>query len=97
MSGLSDATDGQPVTIGTASIAHNLSDADIATEAQAAGFYAVAYEWNRETVISYRGTDNVDFLTTQAGGSDFRNVIGAGVPMVSQAGLASRGRAMAAA
>jgi len=25
---------------------------------QAAGFYAVAYQWNGETVISYRGTDN---------------------------------------
>lgn len=24
---------------------------------QAAGFYAVAYQWNGETVISYRGTD----------------------------------------
>ncbi|MDZ7602045.1 MAG: hypothetical protein U1A06_11805 [Hoeflea sp.] len=25
---------------------------------QAAGFYAVDYQWNGETVISYRGTDN---------------------------------------
>ena len=28
-------------------------------EWQAAGFYAVAYQWNGETVISYRGTDNL--------------------------------------
>lgn len=26
--------------------------------AEAAGFYAVAYQWNGQTVISYRGTDN---------------------------------------
>ncbi|GJL61950.1 MAG: hypothetical protein NPIRA04_06040 [Nitrospirales bacterium] len=31
---------------------------DISPEAQAAGFYAVAYEWDGETIISYRGTDN---------------------------------------
>jgi hypothetical protein len=25
----------------------------------AAGFYAIAYNWNGETVISYRGTDRL--------------------------------------
>lgn len=27
-------------------------------QAQSAGFYAIAYNWNGETVIAYRGTDN---------------------------------------
>jgi hypothetical protein len=27
---------------------------------QSAGFYALAYEWNGETIISIRGTDNLD-------------------------------------
>ncbi|MEM1195597.1 MAG: hypothetical protein AAGH57_05795 [Pseudomonadota bacterium] len=30
---------------------------NITSEARAAGFYAIAYEWNGETIISYRGTD----------------------------------------
>ncbi len=29
-------------------------------DAVAAGFYAVSYDWNGETVISYRGTDTAD-------------------------------------
>lgn len=31
---------------------------DISQEAQAAGFYAAAYSYNNETVISYRGTNS---------------------------------------
>lgn len=27
----------------------------------AAGFYAASYSWNGQTIISYRGTDNIDF------------------------------------
>lgn len=42
----------------------------IGSEDRDAGFYAVAYQWNGETVISYRGTDNANRL---AGGSDFWN------------------------
>ena len=34
-------------------------DSDNGNEAQAADFYAIAYEYNNETVISYRGTDNI--------------------------------------
>ena len=30
---------------------------------QAAGFYAIAYQWNNETVISYRGTNFPDLST----------------------------------
>lgn len=32
----------------------------ITEEAQAAGFYAIAYNWNGETIIAYRGSDNID-------------------------------------
>ena len=41
---------------------------DISPTAQAAGFYASAYSWNGETIISYRGT-NLDF--SQDGASFF--------------------------
>ena len=37
--------------------------------AVAAGFHAVAYSWNGQTVISYRGTDNF-FPGGNAGGFD---------------------------
>lgn len=40
--------------IGTATFNQDKGDA----EAQAAGFYAVAYNFGGQTVISYRGTDN---------------------------------------
>lgn len=47
--------------IGNATITTTLSDVSetFEADAQAAGFYAVAYQWNGETVISYRGTDNL--------------------------------------
>jgi hypothetical protein len=34
------------------------------TEAQDAGFYAIAYDWNGETIVSYRGTDDYSSSTT---------------------------------
>ena len=50
---------------------------DIEGIAEVAGFYAVAYQWNGETVISYCGTDNANL---RASGSDFWNgwTLGAG-------------------
>jgi hypothetical protein len=33
------------------------SDVDPDTDGVNAGFYAIAYDWNGETVISYRGTN----------------------------------------
>ena len=45
------------VKIGDATIIYNLIDAGIRAEAIAAGFYAIAYSYKGETVISYRGTD----------------------------------------
>jgi hypothetical protein len=56
--------------------------------ARSAGFYAVAYDWNGKTVISYRGTD---YLTeTNSIGGDMLNDYGVGVgsPFGPQAGLA---------
>lgn len=34
------------------------SDSSEGSSERAAGFYAVAYDWDGETIISYRGTDN---------------------------------------
>ena len=51
--GLGDAVD---TLVGNARIISRVSS-DPNGEAQAAGFYALAYQWNGETVISYRGTD----------------------------------------
>jgi hypothetical protein len=61
--------------IGNATVVQDAQD--IEGIAEAAGFYAVAYQWNGETVISYRGTDNPNPL---AEGSDFWNgwTLGAG-------------------
>ena len=42
--------------IGTARV----SAQNITQSAQQAGFYAIAYEWNNETIISYRGTNFPD-------------------------------------
>ena len=63
VSGLSQAAGTQ---IGIATVIRNSEDPDGA--AQAAGFYAYAYSWNGETIISYRGT-NLDF--SQDGASFF--------------------------
>ncbi|RWC64200.1 calcium-binding protein [Mesorhizobium sp.] len=58
---------------------------------QTAGFYAIAYDWNGETVISYRGTDNPDFFGAETGASDVWHgwITGAGV-QGSQSELAFR-------
>ena len=32
---------------------------DISSAAKAVGFYALSYEWNGQTVISYRGTNQI--------------------------------------
>ncbi len=59
-SGIGDGPDGlgESGSIGNANILARPNEIDIA-DWQAAGFYAVAYQWNGETVISYRGTDNL--------------------------------------
>ncbi len=67
VAGLSNAVG---TLIGTAHIARRTEDGDIL--AQQAGFYGIAYDWNGETVISFRGTDNFSANPTQ-GGSDVLN------------------------
>jgi hypothetical protein len=42
--------------LGTATIKTD-SVIELGANAQAAGFYAIAYDWNGEKVISFRGTD----------------------------------------
>ena len=57
-----DSTNGQEERnrfIGTARVT-NQSDEEAGTPGVDAGFYAIAYEWNNETVISYRGTNFPD-------------------------------------
>jgi hypothetical protein len=63
---------GESGQVGTATISFTLSDVsqEFAAEAEAAGFHAVAYEWNGQRVISYRGTDpaNPAALASDIGG-----------------------------
>ncbi|MBN9219437.1 MAG: hypothetical protein J0I79_15950 [Mesorhizobium sp.] len=55
---------------------------------QAAGFYAAAYDWNGETVISYRGT-NADTLSKFVADAWNGYLVGAGRPFQEQAFLAA--------
>ncbi|MFB0613000.1 hypothetical protein [Aurantiacibacter poecillastricola] len=57
--------------IGNATILTDANDPE--GVAQAAGFYAIAYEWNDETIISYRGTNFES--TVPPGGSVFDSPI----------------------
>ena len=58
-----------------------------------AGFYAVAYEWNGEKVVSYRGTDNLNPLSGFEGGLDFFSYgIGIGQPFALTGGLTEQAR-----
>lgn len=70
--------------IGSATILTDASTELDPAAAQAAGFYAIAYEWNGETVISYRGTDSP--LDAIAFG------IGAGQPFALTGGLTDQAR-----
>jgi len=53
---LGDSTTGQD-EIGRFIGSAQIIEQRINSEAQASGFYAIAYDWNGETVISYRGTN----------------------------------------
>ncbi|MDR4487071.1 MAG: hypothetical protein R3B83_06045 [Nitrospirales bacterium] len=75
--------------IGTASIG---SEELLPAASQSAGFYAVAYQWNDDSIISYRGTDNPGLWADDiAGGSDVWNGYGLGVgsPYAEQGRLAA--------
>jgi Lipase (class 3) len=74
-----------------------LATTTLDTDNQAArniGFYAIAYDWNGEKVISYRGTDNYslsnDIGTSGTGASDITSgwSVSLGVLPGTQAGTA---------
>ncbi len=82
ISGLSEASDGS-IGISGIKVVANLESFDLDEEAEAAGFYAIAYNatdgsqidgFNTgDVVISYRGTDNPDPFTIADGASDLWN------------------------
>lgn len=62
-------SDNQGVKVGNATVFRNKGDA----EAQAQGFYAIAYSYNGQTIISYRGTDENFVTPWGTNGSDLVN------------------------
>lgn len=88
IAGLNEAVGTQ---IGNASITKRLQDVSATFEpnSQAAGFYALAYDWNGQRVISYRGTNLVGNLPAA---NDVVNgwPIGLGSPAASQGLLAAQ-------
>jgi hypothetical protein len=55
---LTDLSDSLGTRLGDAKIIDSAGD----KSAQDIGFYAIAYDWNGKTVISFRGTDNPNIL-----------------------------------
>jgi hypothetical protein len=77
---IASTNDGTAEAIGTAKISQQ-SDVAPGSPGFKAGFYAISYYWNGQTIISYRGTDNfLPWRTSVNGGSDVLNgwVAGAG-------------------
>ena len=72
--GLSDEIGTQ---IGDATISNRTSSLPNSPEVDAS-FYAVAYEWDGETIISYRGTDSLATLPWSDQGGDIWNGYGTG-------------------
>ena len=82
-------------TTGQSEAGRNLGNAKILSfqiplASAASGFYAIAYNWNGETVISYRGTN---FDVANGGAELLKDIfdgwtLGAGYPAASQANLA---------
>jgi len=87
--GLPDGLGEAGYRIGNAEI----KDVDLPNGSQAAGFYALANEWQGQTVISYRGTDQLlSNLWSDDVGSDIWNAYlgGAGEPVTQQSVLAAQ-------
>jgi hypothetical protein len=77
-----------PIKLGTA----NFLDQSGTSAPADKGFYGIAYSWNGEKVISYRGTDNYGFSNDPvAGATDLLNgwVAGLGYTSASQLGMAA--------
>jgi len=87
--------DAKGTAIGPAKISDRIQDFEgFASQAEAAGFYASAYEVDGAVVISYRGTDKniaLDTFWSDAPGSDLWNGYGTflGSPLTEQARLAA--------
>ena len=83
---LGEFSDSIGTKIGNAEIYRNGGGA----EAQSKGFYAAAYSYEGETIISYRGTDELVDLDDPIIGGDIWNGygVGAGSPEGNQAALA---------
>ncbi|UJW73550.1 calcium-binding protein [Rhizobium sp. SL42] len=84
---------GEGERIGFATLSSQ-SDLQAGSEGVAAGFYAVAYDWNGVTVISYRGTDvllNTPWDDNPSIGGEIWNayLTGLGDPLTTQAVLAA--------
>ncbi len=80
------------LTIGNATI-YAQTDTDPNSDEVGAGFYAIAYEWNGEKIISFRGTDNLNPSSGFEGGLDFWSYgIGAGQPFAITGGLTEQAR-----
>jgi hypothetical protein len=87
--GITMVGDDAPQTkLGTATILQSNGTADSVWK----GFYGIAYNWNGEKVISYRGADNPDKLNDPvSGANDILNgwVAGLGYTSASQLGMAA--------
>ena len=98
--GIKGLSDNQSTGIGDANVTTTSTSALIDPVTgqpvdKTAGFYAVAYNWNGQTVISYRGTDNAaptGASDITKGGSDFWNgwTLSAGFSGASQVVLAEQ-------
>ncbi|MGH9875698.1 MAG: hypothetical protein ACRD9S_24845, partial [Pyrinomonadaceae bacterium] len=85
-SGIDDlSNDNVGTQLGSAVIIGNADDP--AGTARAASFYAVAYQWHGETIISFRGTDDTSFNFSPTDISAWLGGIGS---QTGQAGLAAQ-------
>jgi hypothetical protein len=86
--GVNNLNDTNGTKLGMAEILSRKGD----PAAQATGFYGIAYSWNNEKIISYRGTDNYGLTNNPTtGATDLLNgwTAGLGYTGASQLGMAA--------